>query len=113
MKNTLLLSLALLSSPALADGLTFTSVTCGDHWFTVTATLDSDAQTGVVTFSGDGVSDDAAHLATVSNDGNVVIALDGRGDALIVDDFDAVHGIYWGSYRQGAHVTSLGLCGVQ
>lgn len=113
MKKLVCAAMAALSSSAFAGDLSFTSITCGDHWFSVSAKIDAETMKGQVTFSGDGVSDDAVHAATVSDDGDVIIALDGRDDALIVDDFDAMHNLFWGSYKQGDQVIGLGLCSAQ
>ncbi len=113
MMKKALLFLAFLSSPALADGPGFKSVSCGDHWFEITAVLDPGGLTAVVSFNGDGVSDHSEHAATVVDSGDWVIALDGTAQALIVDDFDAMHDIYWGSWKDGDSVTSLGLCQVE
>ena len=105
--------MAFLATPALADGPQLKTVTCGDHWFEVTAEIDPSGTVAQVTFRGDGVSDDGVYQASVVDAGDIVIQLIGRDDALIVDDFDAMHDLYWGSYKDGDRVTGLGLCSVE
>lgn len=113
MTKHLFLLMAFLATPALAEGLELKSVTCGDHWFEVTAEIDASGLKAEVSFRGDGVDDDGRYEAAVVDAGDIVIQLIGRDDALVIDDFDAMHDLYWGSWKDGDRVTGLGLCSVE
>jgi hypothetical protein len=101
-----------LSSPAFA--LDFSTVSCGDHFFKITAVVDATTGKALVSFSGDSNPNLPDVEASVSEKGSEIIFefLNDSGESLVVDASDAVHDIYWGSVRTSDREMALGLCEV-
>ena len=115
---SMLLMMTGLSTVAVADELPFTSVQCGDHWFKVHALIDEANASAVIWYSGDSVSGHANMNGKVTVDGSDVVityndATAAAGMQLVVDTFDAMHDLFWGSWGKETALSSMGLCNAE
>lgn len=106
-----------LSAPAMAGELPFKNVACGDHWFTVHATVDAATSSAVVWYSGDSVSQQVNMQGVVTVDeSDVVITYIESSSAqatqmqLVIDTFDAIHDLFWGNWGKVSALSAMGLC---
>lgn len=108
------------ASPAQADGLTYSQIHCGDHWFNFNISLDPDTHEASVRFYGDSSPDTAARPASYlfESDHSVRVNFqDEEGGYIEIDGSDFAHDIYWGTGRLSAHgrgaPDTFGLCDVE